>query len=173
MTKVVELICKQCDCKFDKVKKEYDRQVRNGRDYFFCSLTCNTKCTNSKNNNLGNYLCDVSLLTLSNNGKDDLSPYKTYLRRCEQRKQHCDLTWFDLKTQFECQQGKCALTNVDLVLENKVSNPNYSASLDRIDSNKGYVKDNIQWVSVITNLAKNKYPIYIIEEYFSIIRETL
>lgn len=32
---------------------------------------------------------------------------------------------------------------------------NYLASLDRIDSSKGYTKDNVQWTSVSINHAKN------------------
>jgi hypothetical protein len=31
------------------------------------------------------------------------------------------------------------------------------ASLDRIDSNKGYIKNNIQWVVQAVNLAKQAY----------------
>jgi hypothetical protein len=30
-------------------------------------------------------------------------------------------------------------------------------SLDRIDSNKGYIKDNIQFLSLIAQFAKNKF----------------
>jgi hypothetical protein len=33
-----------------------------------------------------------------------------------------------------------------------------TASLDRIDSSKGYEIDNIQWVHVMVNMCKNKYP---------------
>jgi hypothetical protein len=35
---------------------------------------------------------------------------------------------------------------------------NCTASFDRIDSLKGYQADNIQWVHVMVNMCKNKYP---------------
>ena len=37
-----------------------------------------------------------------------------------------------------------------------------NASLDRIDSSKGYVKDNIQWVHKDVQIMKNKFS----EDYF-------
>ena len=33
----------------------------------------------------------------------------------------------------------------------------YTASLDRIDSEKGYVKENVRFVAVIANFSKNKF----------------
>ena len=49
--------------------------------------------------------------------------------------------------------GKCALSGWDL----SISYANTSASLDRIDSNKPYAIDNIQWVHKMVNMSKNKY----------------
>ena len=63
-----------------------------------------------------------------------------------------------------CKQGfKCALTNVDINLTTKIkaSNPDYSsftASVDRIDSSKGYTTDNVQWVHKDINRLKNNLP---------------
>ena len=55
------------------------------------------------------------------------------------------------------QQGICIYSKVQL---QKCSNINfndrvYSMSLDRIDSSKGYVKDNIQFISIAMNYLKN------------------
>lgn len=46
----------------------------------------------------------------------------------------------------------CAISGEPLVFE-----PNYvySASIDRIDSNLGYVEGNVQWVGSSVNMAKN------------------
>lgn len=55
------------------------------------------------------------------------------------------------------QQGKCALTGVDIGFSYK--NTRYgtednTASLDRIDSSLGYTEDNVQWVHKTINLIK-------------------
>lgn len=49
--------------------------------------------------------------------------------------------------------GKCSLTGWDL----SMSYSSCTASLDRIDSKKGYLVDNIQWVHTMVNMCKNKY----------------
>lgn len=59
------------------------------------------------------------------------------------------------------QSGKCKLTGISFTYER---NPNserfyfpYSPSLDRIDSSKGYIKDNVRLVCVVVNLALNRF----------------
>jgi hypothetical protein len=49
--------------------------------------------------------------------------------------------------------GKCALTGWDISLDYTKC----TASLDRIDSKKGYEASNIQWVHTMVNMCKNKY----------------
>lgn len=55
---------------------------------------------------------------------------------------------------FSLLDGKCALTGwaIDIAYGNE------TASLDRIDSSKGYVTGNVQWVHSMVNMCKNKYP---------------
>ena len=56
------------------------------------------------------------------------------------------------------QNGKCAITNVELILPNdtkyKTINNNYKASIDRIDSSKSYTIDNVQFLSATMNYLK-------------------
>lgn len=60
---------------------------------------------------------------------------------------------------FLKQNKKCALTGLDL----KFSDPtrekrsNKTASLDRIDHDKGYTEDNVQWVHKDINRMKNSF----------------
>lgn len=54
---------------------------------------------------------------------------------------------------FVKQNGKCALSKIDLSFNKK----NYTASLDRIDSSKGYIEGNVQWVHKDINIMKNKF----------------
>jgi len=56
---------------------------------------------------------------------------------------------------FLKQNRKCALSGVDLYFSPNTSNRHgTNASLDRIDSNKGYTIGNVQWVTKKINMAK-------------------
>lgn len=69
---------------------------------------------------------------------------------------------------FLTQNKKCALTGLDLYLDpHNVNRNKVTASLDRIDSNRGYVEGNVQWVHKDVNLMKNGFP----ESYFKKICE--
>jgi len=58
------------------------------------------------------------------------------------------------------QERKCALTGLILTFPDTNNKKDYTiatASLDRIDSNKGYIKGNVQWVHKIINMMKRTY----------------
>ncbi len=65
----------------------------------------------------------------------------------------------------EAQQGICSYTGWKMVLSETSSQYNREAnarnpkraSLDRIDSTKGYIKDNVQFVCHMANVARNEY----------------
>jgi hypothetical protein len=52
------------------------------------------------------------------------------------------------------QNRKCALTGIEISLPQKCKDTNQTASLDRIDSSKGYVAGNVQWVHKDINQMK-------------------
>ena len=54
---------------------------------------------------------------------------------------------------FIQQNKKCALTGLDIKIDSS-SKLNSTASLDRIDSSKGYIENNIQWVHKVINKMK-------------------
>jgi hypothetical protein len=61
---------------------------------------------------------------------------------------------------FLKQNGKCAITGLDLhfaATERRREQGETTASLDRIDSNKGYTKDNVQWVYKDINMMKQGF----------------
>ena len=66
-----------------------------------------------------------------------------------------DLTLAEAWEVFNKQNGKCALSGLEIILERNLEKKGQTASLDRIDSSKGYSKDNIQWVHVDVNKLKN------------------
>ena len=63
--------------------------------------------------------------------------------------------------QWLIQDGKCKLTGKKLLLHTRKGN-NTTASLDRIDSSKGYTKDNIQWIHKDIQRMKTNFD----NEYF-------
>lgn len=52
------------------------------------------------------------------------------------------------------QNKRCALTNLPINFTEKVRDFNGTASLDRIDSSKGYIEGNVQWVHKYINKMK-------------------
>lgn len=75
----------------------------------------------------------------------------------EERNFEFDITIEDMWQIFVDQDRKCALTGLILTFPpvGKIRNADlFIASLDRIDSNKGYIKGNIQWVHKDINLMK-------------------
>jgi len=64
---------------------------------------------------------------------------------------------------LEKQEYKCALSGMPLIMSRTFSKDrtnqasSTTASLDRIDSSKGYVLGNVQWVHKDVNLMKNKF----------------
>lgn len=70
-----------------------------------------------------------------------------------------DVTIQDVWDIFEKQQGKCALSGLDLVFyKNHKNKGEQTASLDRIDSSRGYTKDNLQWIHKDINYMKSDLP---------------
>jgi len=65
------------------------------------------------------------------------------------------------------QNFKCKLSGIQIYISTKIKNGNpdfnfITASLDRIDSKKGYIKQNVQWVHKDINKMKMDFP----NEYF-------
>jgi len=58
---------------------------------------------------------------------------------------------------FILQNRKCKLSGLELFFPKRHNDKSYTASLDRIDSSKGYIKGNVQWVHKDINIMKNKF----------------
>lgn len=161
--KTISLTCNHCGAKFDKLLKEHKRRVKSGHTKFFCSRTC-TGMNNIANlpdpSNPRNmeHLKAITPLAIAANRKYSEEDFKfqEYIRRTSARKQHSnDLTIDYLKEVWHRQDGKCAISNIPLQHATETNNKNFMASIDRIDSNLGYVRGNIQFLTCALNLAKN------------------
>lgn len=73
-----------------------------------------------------------------------------------------NLTIKDVWGKFQQQQGYCALTGLPLEFytpyEYRCHNKIKTASLDRIDSNLGYIPNNVQWIHKTVNKFKTDLP---------------
>jgi hypothetical protein len=58
---------------------------------------------------------------------------------------------------FLLQDRKCALSGLELCFPKVSKDKTWTASLDRIDSSKGYILGNVQWVHKDVNIMKNKF----------------
>lgn len=79
------------------------------------------------------------------------------IRKAKKRNLPFEITPAYVDLIFERQDFKCAYTGIDLVGCNDFSDARQyekTASVDRIDSSKGYVKDNIQIVHKVVNMMK-------------------
>ena len=69
-----------------------------------------------------------------------------------------DITIEDVWRKFIEQSGCCVLTGLPIKLpEDSKKNYTHTASLDRIDSNLGYISGNIQFVLKDINIIKQTY----------------
>lgn len=73
--------------------------------------------------------------------------------RAKRYNRECSVSIKDCWNQFLKQKGICAMSGVTITLTR--NNKNQTASLDRIDSSKGYVKGNIQWIHKELQLMKS------------------
>lgn len=150
-----KLIIIKCDCcgkEFEKPLSEYNRNLKLGRANY-CSRACSGKSCNKNNKQKGN----LSSLKF-NVRRDEYTPFRYYLRNAKRRYKDFNLTLEYLKELWENQKGICPYTGIALQLadyKNNHNSPIYTASLDRIDSTKGYIIGNVQFISTAINYMKN------------------
>jgi dUTP pyrophosphatase len=76
-------------------------------------------------------------------------------RSAKDRGLEFNITKEDIKLLFNKQDGKCALSGIKLnIFHSRRKQIDNDASLDRIDSSKGYINNNIQWVHKKVNIMK-------------------
>ncbi len=78
--------------------------------------------------------------------------------RCKISKREHTINVDDLRKLYENQQGKCAISGKEMIIRgsNCAADSPFSISLDRIDSDLGYTKDNVWLVCTGVNLMKSR-----------------
>jgi hypothetical protein len=154
---MIELVCEACGRKFQRYLKEYQRCKKRGF-HVSCGRTCGAVLRNRKcsKGNLGNLN--------AGNRQDEYSPFRYYVSKAFSRQRKnaygvSDITVKYLKDLWEQQKGICPYTHhlMDLPVntqDHNIKGTPTRASLDRIDSSKGYVKGNVEFVCLAVNLAK-------------------
>jgi hypothetical protein len=142
---------------------------RNKRYYWNCICSCGNKKTVASNHlTLGRIqscgcFWDESLKILAKNrrtGSKNISGqyFSTIRKNARTRNIEFAVSVDDLQNLLDNQKFKCSLTNIDLIMELQDSKLN-TASLDRIDSSKGYIISNLHWVHKDVNKMKMDLPL--------------
>jgi hypothetical protein len=164
--------CQNCGIQFEKPLTEIRRNEKLNRPNF-----CSRKCVGQNNvKNFGDRKNNYDISKHSGNRIDDYTRFKYHYRTIKSRFKQVEVTIQDLKEVWDNQNGICEFSGVKLILSSysKIQkNPIYSASLDRIDSSKGYTKDNIRWVSRAINYMKNTMSDDMVWELCNLIKENL
>lgn len=163
-------ICQFCGKEYEKSLSEIKRNEKLKRPNF-CSRTCVGK-NNIKN--FGDSRGNVENFKGYKRTRDEYTKFRYHYRNILKRNKEVDISIEDLKQQWEKQNGMCYFTNIPLILSSysKINkNPIYTASLDRIDNDKGYIKNNIRWVSRSINWMKNEMSDDMVLELFDIIKK--
>lgn len=147
----MKIKCSYCGKEVEKLSSEINRQKKNGKTNFYCNLSCSGKANSS---HLDKWHGKYNHNLKRGSKTDEFSQFRPYLRYAKKRKE-CDIDLDYLKELWEKQKGKCELTKIDMTLDRK--HQITQASLDRIDSNKGYVKNNVRFICLIMNYAKNSW----------------
>jgi len=161
------LSCRKSERKENKnlsIGTKYGEWTVIGEAYTFKSQTCiPVKCSCGFESSLNKF----SLLNSSQccsscasfKGVGDLTgAYITEIkRRAEKRGLEFKITTQQLWDLINKQDFKCALTGEPITVNKNWRKYDFTASLDRIDSTKGYTLDNVQWVHKTINRLKSNF----------------
>lgn len=166
MQKTIELICENCKNKFTRRLTEHNRNISKKRRVF-CSLKCHGKIVHEhlipyweKNKQY--------LLENSHNQPDEFTLFRVFLQRIRtnnssiktKRKPNVDIDLQFLKNLWVNQKGLCSITKIPMSLKKSSNRGNtspYQTSLDRIDNNLPYSRDNVRLVCLIYNYMRNGF----------------
>ena len=156
--KTTTVECGRCSTQFQKRTAEYNRQLRKNPDRtFYCSRSCAVAAGNIKSPR-------GQIQNLRKGSTcDEYSPFRPFLRKCKGREKEVTITLKDLKSLWEQQEGRCALSGTHMPLPKNESgwhnlrDDPTKPTVDRIDNNLGYVPGNVRFITHMANLARHNY----------------
>ena len=160
--KTIEIICDYCGKSFLKEVKYINLNLKRGTITNFCGVSCKCKYFASiehKEKYL-NYGRD----------RDKYSPFRKYHTSIRKRSKELNysleeiVSLEELSDLWDRQDKKCALSGIEMIISSNTGDSlqrqPFMASIDRIDSNKWYLPNNVQWVCLIGQYAKNSFSIF-------------
>lgn len=136
-----------------------------------CLCDCGNETTVYKSSLIGGLTrsCGCLRREIMFKGYGDLS--KSYWSRitkgAEKRDLSLDISIEDAWNLYLKQGRKCALSGIPIgiVTDYTHNHKEHTASLDRIDNDKGYTADNVQWVHRDLNMMRRSMPVGLFLEY--------
>ena len=171
--KTVKVTCAECGDNFDKSVSEYNRTVRLGKKHF-CGLSCSR--TNANHTMVRTPQSYAHLRP--DNTRDEFTQFRYFINsgHASVKRHGSNLTLSQLRSKWDAQRGLCAYTGIPMQLPDSVKGWKHatpmSASLDRIDSSKGYSADNIEFVCRFVNLGKSSFSRAVAQQFIAAIRAT-
>lgn len=169
--KHVKLKCAHSGEYFWKDKSEYTRRIKINPDHKFyksikdAALGGGEKHYSQLKPHMG--VVSDNLKNACDNRKDKYSPFRYFIKRAKYKTetkktkfQSFNITLTYLKNLWENQNGICAISGVKMELPASLSETRgspFCASLDRIDSEIGYIQGNVQFVTQFCNLGKRDF----------------
>lgn len=164
---------KSCGCKYKNlylINQRFgkllilnkDKTNSHGETYFNCLCDCGKTVSLIKRNILTAKQCKYCSFKKGRKSYKDISLtyWNVLARGASIRGTEFEITIEYAWEIWEKQQGKCAISGVQLNLiasQAKCNKILRTASVDRIDSSKGYIKGNIQWVHKEVNDLKSNW----------------
>jgi hypothetical protein len=156
------LVCGHCGKSFNRSDSAARQSEKRGHKPY-CSLKCVGHSQTARLTKSG----VVTEAFRTYNKVDEFSPFRCHIKsmKCHAKKinKSLEVSLVDLKEIWEDQGGICPYTGWLLVNQpsmnwrKQIPHTPDRASVDRIDSSLGYTRDNIRFVSVMIQYAKNSF----------------
>lgn len=153
----VILVCPNCHKNFEIKNSKYKYLKKLGKEKFItCSKSCRVAFTSQQKR----------------------SPYSPFLQMFYASSHNakgipCELSLSDIADMWKRQNGLCDYSGVPMFIpkcaHDKTKTP-FKVSIDRIDSNLPYTKENTHLVCAFVNLGKNRHNDKAIKEFFEILK---
>lgn len=151
--------------------KIYKNGDKDRTTYFMVKCNCGRQSRRAAHLLVNNKTkaCKSCCKTANNNNSMIQTYFKKMLRRANKSSFKVNVDMEYLEQLIIKQNFKCALSGLNIEFKPLYLAKDATASLDRIDSSKGYIKGNVQWVHKDINFMKNKLKIDKFLELCSII----